>query len=108
MYVCMYVCMCVCICMYVYVCTYVCDVYVLIRIYNYLNHVFLPVGAAHTVLVPYWSRQLRKKIMNAYQCSPRGGDLTVTMVEEGEGHKGKGGVVLKGKAFILVHGKIMI
>ena len=65
-------------------------------------------GAAHTVLVPFWSRQLKKKIMNARQCSLRGGDLTVTMVEEGEGHEGKGTVVLKGKAFILVHGKIII
>lgn len=34
-------------------------------------------GAAHTVLAPYWSKILKKKVMRAYQASLRGGELIV-------------------------------
>ncbi|CAG0906567.1 unnamed protein product [Darwinula stevensoni] len=35
-------------------------------------------GSSHTVLAPYWSEQLKgKKEMYAYQCSKRGGELSL-------------------------------
>ena len=32
-------------------------------------------GSAHTHLIPYWSDVLKKKYLNAWQCSKRGGIL---------------------------------
>lgn len=32
-------------------------------------------GSAHTTLIPYWSKQLKKKMLTAKQLSKRGGDL---------------------------------
>jgi len=32
-------------------------------------------GSAHTLLIPYWADILKKKSLNAYQCSERGGSL---------------------------------
>jgi predicted PhzF superfamily epimerase YddE/YHI9 len=35
-------------------------------------------GSAHATLTPFWSRRLGKKILQARQASPRGGDLSCT------------------------------
>ncbi|XP_028651796.1 phenazine biosynthesis-like domain-containing protein 1 [Erpetoichthys calabaricus] len=40
-------------------------------------------GSAHAVLGSYWSEQLRKKQMLAFQCSKRGGELQLTMRDNG-------------------------
>lgn len=39
-------------------------------------------GSAHCALATYWSRKLDKQIFNAYQASPRGGQLGVKLVGE--------------------------
>ena len=57
-------------------------------------------GSAHTVLATYWSRELGgKSEMLAYQCSPRGGELEVSL-------DGKGRVLLTGRAKILFKGEV--
>ncbi|KAG7482721.1 phenazine biosynthesis-like domain-containing protein [Solea senegalensis] len=40
-------------------------------------------GSAHTVLGSYWSKELGKKKMLAYQCSSRGGDLELEARDDG-------------------------
>ncbi|CAL4067004.1 unnamed protein product, partial [Meganyctiphanes norvegica] len=40
-------------------------------------------GSAHTVLGPYWSEKLNTKSLTCRQCSPRGGDIEVTVREDG-------------------------
>ncbi|KAM9366455.1 phenazine biosynthesis-like domain-containing protein [Symphorus nematophorus] len=40
-------------------------------------------GSAHTVLGSYWSKELRKKKLLAYQCSNRGGELVLEVKEDG-------------------------
>jgi PhzF family phenazine biosynthesis protein len=57
-------------------------------------------GAAHTVLVPYWSKRLKKKVMSARQISPRGGELMVRL----EGDR----VHLTGEAVIVMDGTIYL
>jgi PhzF family phenazine biosynthesis protein len=39
-------------------------------------------GSAHATLTPFWSKRLGKKILQARQASPRGGDLSCTDVGE--------------------------
>ena len=51
-------------------------------------------GSAHTVLGPYWRAHLQKRVLKARQCSPRGGDLLVTVEEER--------VILAGDAVIVI------
>ena len=57
-------------------------------------------AATHTLLANYWSRQLGKREMLARQCSPRGGDLKVTIGESGR-------VYVAGKACITVKGHLL-
>ncbi|XP_034385410.1 phenazine biosynthesis-like domain-containing protein 1 isoform X3 [Cyclopterus lumpus] len=40
-------------------------------------------GSAHTVLGSYWSKQLGKNKMLAYQCSSRGGELELEVRDDG-------------------------
>ncbi|XP_037533956.1 phenazine biosynthesis-like domain-containing protein [Nematolebias whitei] len=40
-------------------------------------------GSAHTVLGSYWSKELGKKKMLAYQCSSRGGELELEVRDDG-------------------------
>jgi predicted PhzF superfamily epimerase YddE/YHI9 len=56
--------------------------------YDFVSRYFAPwvgipedpvTGSAHTVLTPYWSVQLGKDVLNARQCSPRGGDMRITL-----------------------------
>ena len=32
-------------------------------------------GSAHTILVPYWAKRLKKNVLHAFQISRRRGDL---------------------------------
>ncbi|XP_024151399.1 phenazine biosynthesis-like domain-containing protein isoform X1 [Oryzias melastigma] len=60
--------------------------------YDFYSRVFAPwcgipedpvTGSAHTVLAAYWSKVLGKKIMTAYQCSSRGGELQLEVRDDG-------------------------
>ncbi|XP_038954336.1 phenazine biosynthesis-like domain-containing protein isoform X3 [Rattus norvegicus] len=54
-------------------------------------------GSAHTVLSSYWSQQLGKKEMRAFQCSCRGGELDISLRPDGRvDMKGGAAVVLEG------------
>ncbi|NWW12955.1 PBLD protein, partial [Oreocharis arfaki] len=54
-------------------------------------------GSAHAVLSSYWSEQLGKKEMLAFQCSRRGGELKISVRDDGRVDiAGQTAVVLKG------------
>ncbi|NXP90975.1 PBLD protein, partial [Passerina amoena] len=54
-------------------------------------------GSAHAVLSSYWSEQLGKKEMLAFQCSRRGGELKISVRGDGRVDiAGQTAVVLKG------------
>ncbi|KAF6110583.1 phenazine biosynthesis like protein domain containing [Phyllostomus discolor] len=54
-------------------------------------------GSAHTVLSSYWSQQLGKKDMHAFQCSCRGGQLEISLRSDGRVDiRGGAAVVLEG------------
>nr|AAL92521.1 MAWDBP [Rattus norvegicus] len=54
-------------------------------------------GSAHTVLSSYWSQQVGKKEMRAFQCSCRGGELDISLRPDGRvDMKGGAAVVLEG------------
>ncbi|XP_019751432.1 phenazine biosynthesis-like domain-containing protein 1 isoform X2 [Hippocampus comes] len=54
-------------------------------------------GSAHTVLASYWSKELGKKKMLAFQCSERGGELQLEVREDGRLNiTGKSVTVLQG------------
>ncbi|NXE96872.1 PBLD protein, partial [Menura novaehollandiae] len=54
-------------------------------------------GSAHAVLSSYWSEQLGKKEMLAFQCSRRGGELKIALRSDGRVDiAGQTAVVLKG------------
>ncbi|XP_052020489.1 phenazine biosynthesis-like domain-containing protein 2 isoform X2 [Apodemus sylvaticus] len=56
-------------------------------------------GSTHTVLGPYWSEELGKKEMRAFQCSRRGGELVISLRPDGR-------VDLKGGAAIVLEGTL--
>ncbi|XP_005386041.1 PREDICTED: phenazine biosynthesis-like domain-containing protein isoform X1 [Chinchilla lanigera] len=56
-------------------------------------------GVAHTVLSGYWSQQLGKKDMRAFQCSARGGELAISLRPDGR-------VDIKGGAAVVVEGEL--
>lgn len=54
-------------------------------------------GSAHAVLSSYWSEQLGKKEMLAFQCSRRGGELKISLHDNGRVEiAGQFAIVLKG------------
>ncbi|XP_073734786.1 phenazine biosynthesis-like domain-containing protein isoform X2 [Callorhinus ursinus] len=54
-------------------------------------------GSAHAVLSSYWSQQLGKKDMHAFQCSHRGGELEISLRPDGRVDiRGSTAVVLEG------------
>uniref|UniRef100_A0A8I5NVF6 Phenazine biosynthesis like protein domain containing n=1 Tax=Papio anubis TaxID=9555 RepID=A0A8I5NVF6_PAPAN len=54
-------------------------------------------GSAHAVLSSYWSQQLGKKEMHAFQCSQRGGELGISLRPDGRVDiRGGAAVVLEG------------
>nr|XP_003473628.2 phenazine biosynthesis-like domain-containing protein isoform X1 [Cavia porcellus]XP_013012213.1 phenazine biosynthesis-like domain-containing protein isoform X1 [Cavia porcellus]XP_013012214.1 phenazine biosynthesis-like domain-containing protein isoform X1 [Cavia porcellus]XP_013012215.1 phenazine biosynthesis-like domain-containing protein isoform X1 [Cavia porcellus]XP_013012216.1 phenazine biosynthesis-like domain-containing protein isoform X1 [Cavia porcellus]XP_013012217.1 phenazine len=58
-------------------------------------------GLAHTILSGYWSQQLGKKDMRAFQCSPRGGELGISLRPHAR-------VDIKGRAVLVVEGTLTI
>uniref|UniRef100_A0ACB8F8J2 Uncharacterized protein n=1 Tax=Sphaerodactylus townsendi TaxID=933632 RepID=A0ACB8F8J2_9SAUR len=58
-------------------------------------------GSAHAVLSSYWSQQLGKKEMCAFQCSSRGGELKIFV-------RGDGRVDIKGQAVLVLEGSLTI
>lgn len=57
-------------------------------------------GSAHTLLIPYWSKVLRKKYLSAWQCSKRGGILLCENQEER--------VIIGGEAVTYMNGYIHV
>ncbi|KAH0623509.1 hypothetical protein JD844_006336 [Phrynosoma platyrhinos] len=58
-------------------------------------------GSAHAVLSSYWSQQLGKKEMCAFQCSARGGRLKILLRQDGRVDiAGQTAIVLKGSLTI--------
>ncbi|XP_008143669.2 phenazine biosynthesis-like domain-containing protein [Eptesicus fuscus] len=56
-------------------------------------------GSAHTVLSSYWSQELGKKDMRAFQCSRRGGELEISLRPDGR-------VDIRGGAAVVVEGTL--
>ncbi|XP_043780755.1 phenazine biosynthesis-like domain-containing protein isoform X2 [Cervus elaphus] len=56
-------------------------------------------GSAHAVLSSYWSEQLGKKHLHAFQCSNRGGELTISLRSDGR-------VDIKGGAALVLEGTL--
>ena len=74
--------------------------------YDFISRYFAPwvgipedpvTGSAHTVLTPYWSKQLCEKTkLFARQSSPRGGELGLELKSDHILIKGQGTIVLRG------------
>eukprot|EP00039_Didymoeca_costata_P013861 m.217471 g.217471 ORF g.217471 m.217471 type:complete len:287 (-) comp15886_c1_seq4:102-962(-) len=73
--------------------------------YDFLSRYFAPwngipedpvTGSAHTVLGPYWADCIGKKELNARQCSPRGGNLAISVLENIVQVTGDGCIVMQG------------
>ncbi|XP_054838362.1 phenazine biosynthesis-like domain-containing protein isoform X2 [Eublepharis macularius] len=58
-------------------------------------------GSAHAVLSSYWSQQLEKKEMCAFQCSSRGGELKILLRDDGR-------VDIGGQAVFVLEGSLTI
>ena len=58
-------------------------------------------GSSHTLLAPYWARELGKSTLNARQVSRRGGDMTVKVRDDGR-------VDLTGSARVVVRGTLAL
>ncbi|XP_063604521.1 phenazine biosynthesis-like domain-containing protein 1 [Penaeus indicus] len=80
------------------------------QLYHCISRYFAPwngipedpvTGSAHTVLGPFWSKQLGITRLRCRQCSPRGGDLIVSV-------RGDGRVDLAGKATTVIQGLVSI
>lgn len=57
-------------------------------------------GSAHTTLTPYWTQRLGKQVLTAKQLSKRGGDLTVSCLDDR--------VLITGKAVTYLEGEIEV
>lgn len=57
-------------------------------------------GSSHCTLIPYWSKKLNKKILTAYQASPRGGYLSCRDLDDRVSISGEAVLYLKGELFI--------
>ncbi len=78
--------------------------------YDFVSRFFAPkvginedpvTGSAHTLLTPYWSAQLGKTEMLAYQSSARGGEIGVRLAENGR-------VELTGNAVVVFKGALCV
>ena len=76
--------------------------------YDFVSRFFAPrggipedpvTGSAHCALTPFWSARLNKPEMTAYQASPRGGVVRVTMAGDR--------VVLAGQAVTVLRGELV-
>lgn len=77
--------------------------------YDFISRFFAPAagipedpvtGSAHCVLGEYWSRKLNKKILQAYQASPRGGEVEVEIRNKRALLRGHAVVVAKIELFV--------
>ncbi|EDL32062.1 mCG11316, isoform CRA_a [Mus musculus] len=77
-------------------------------LYDFYSRCFAPwvgvaedpvTGSTHTLLGPYWSEELGKKEMRAFQCSRRGGELDINLRPDGR-------VDIKGGAVIVLEGTL--
>jgi len=57
-------------------------------------------GSAHTTLVPYWSKRLDKKQLNAKQISARGGELICEDLDQRVKISGKAQLYMIGEIFV--------
>lgn len=57
-------------------------------------------GSAHCVLSPYWAEKLNKKMFNAKQISPRGGDLICELKDNRVFITGNATLYLKGTIYV--------
>jgi len=57
-------------------------------------------GTAHCSLAPYWAERLGKTTFFAYQASPRGGELKITLHDDS--------VSLQGQAVTVMEGRIIV
>ncbi|KPP70233.1 Phenazine biosynthesis-like domain-containing protein 2-like, partial [Scleropages formosus] len=78
--------------------------------YDFISRNFAPwhgipedpvTGSAHTILGSYWSEKLDKKKMLAYQCSSRGGELTLNLKDDGR-------VDIAGRAVTVLKGMLIL
>ncbi|KAJ1662237.1 hypothetical protein IW140_006086 [Coemansia sp. RSA 1813] len=53
-------------------------------------------GSAQTVLAPFWQQRLNKSAFASQQCSPRGGELGATLVDDKVAVSGQAVVVIRG------------
>lgn len=76
--------------------------------YDFVSRYFAPwmgvdedpvTGSAHTVLAPYWARELGKDKMHAFQASERGGELLVELAEDR--------VLIIGEAVTIIEGQLL-
>lgn len=58
-------------------------------------------GAAHTVLAPYWARELGSRKLKACQASARGGELDLVLRDDGS-------VEITGSAVVVMRGEFII
>lgn len=74
--------------------------------YDFVSRYFSPwngipedpvTGSAHTVSGPYWAEKLSKRQLRARQCSPRGGDLWLTVREDSISLRGTSRIVVQGQ-----------
>lgn len=79
--------------------------------FDFISRVFAPsvgidedpvTGSAHCCTGPYWGEKLGKTLLNAYQASPRGGELIVDIKDPSVFLKGQAAVV----ASATLHAKI--
>ena len=78
--------------------------------YHFLSRYFAPwngipedpvTGSAHTVLAPYWAEVLGTKEMVARQCSARGGDLHLSLLNSER-------IRIAGEAIVVISGSINV
>jgi predicted PhzF superfamily epimerase YddE/YHI9 len=74
--------------------------------YDFVSRFFAPgsgidedpvTGSAHCALAPYWAPRLGKSEFMAYQASPRGGVLRVTLAGDRVNLAGRAVTVLRGE-----------
>ncbi|MCQ2193221.1 MAG: PhzF family phenazine biosynthesis protein [Paludibacteraceae bacterium] len=58
-------------------------------------------GSAHCQIVPYWAQRLHKNVINAWEASPRGGELQGEIVDETT-------IILRGKAVLFAEAEISL
>lgn len=78
--------------------------------YDFVSRFFAPAiglnedpvtGAAHCVLIPYWSRRLNKLQMRAFQASARGGELWCRLERERVSIAGYARLVASGRLLVV-------